>query len=158
MNCQDALRHALAGGPLPAEAQGHVHACHACTQELSDLQSIESRLVEAAEPPELPPGLEDRVLLRLRPRRRLAWTRIPAAAALLLAAALMTAWLTRVPAPHLATASLPSSDLSQGLSFLDDSTAGLLQAYEPVTEKLPDVPAEEMEGVLSPAERGGWNG
>lgn len=158
MNCQDALRHALAGGPLPAEAQEHVRSCPDCKRELSELQSIESRLAEAAPPTGLPSGLEDRVLWRLRPRRRLTWTHMPAAAALLLAAALMTAWLTRVPAPHPAAAALPSLNLSQGLSSLDDSTAGLLQAYEPITEQLPDVPAEEMEGVLSPTERGGWNG
>jgi len=158
MNCQDALRHALAEGLMPAEAQEHVHSCPACTQELVEFRSIESRLAGAAPPPELPEGLEDRVLLRLPPQRRLSWAHMPAAAALLLTAALMTAWLTRVPAPYPATASLPSSTLSQDLSFLDDSTAGLLQAYEPIAEQLPDVPTEEMEGVLSPTERGGWNG
>ena len=143
---------------MPAEAQEHVRFCRACTHELSELRSISSRLAGAGPPPELPADLEDRVLLHLRPRRRSSWGHLPAAAALLVAAALMTAWLTRVPAPHPATAPLPPFTASVDLSFLDDSTVGLLQAYEPIAEQLPDVPTEEMEGVLSPTEQGGWNG
>lgn len=157
MNCQDAQYHTLAGGPLPAEAQAHIRACPGCTQELSALRSIESRLAGAAPPPELPSGLEHRVMARLRPRRLLSWAGVPAAAALLLASALLTAWLYWAPLPHPQTSILPSG-VSAELPPLEDSTASLLQACEPIAAQLPTVQPEEMEGYLAPTEQGGWNG
>ena len=157
MNCQEALHHALAGGPLPAEASEHVRTCPACTRELSELRSMEFCLAGAAPMPELPADFEHRVLARLRPRRRFSWAGGRAAAALLLTSALLTAWLYRAPLLHPATAYAPSG-VSADLPLLEDSTAGLLQACEPIAAQLSDVQPEEVEGYLAPTEQGGWNG
>lgn len=161
MNCHDALRHSFAEGPLPAEAQGHVRACPACAQELSELRSIESRLAGAAPPAWLPPGLERRVLARLRPRGRFAWAGIPAAATLLMASTLLTAWLLTSPAPRPLPAAAQTSQASAGpnaLAMMEDSTANLLQAYEPIVAQMTEIQPEEIQGYLSPTEQGGWNG
>jgi hypothetical protein len=161
MNCQDALRHSLAGAPFPADAQEHVRTCPTCALELSELRSIESRLFGAA-PPALPPmNLERQVLARLRPRRRFAWAGIPAAAALLVGWTLMTAWLLSPSAPDPSLLAPPLQQVSNGpvvLSAADDSTATLLQAYDPLTAQMMDMEPEEIQEVLSPTEQGGWNG
>jgi len=161
MTCQDALRHGLAGGPMPAEAREHLRACPACARELSELRSMESRLAGAAPPALLPVDLEHRVLVRVRPRRRFAWAGIPAAAALLTASTLMTAWLLLSSAPAPSSYSAPPPEVSMGaasLSAAEDTTANLLQAFDPLTAQMVEVEPEEIQEVLSPTEQGGWHG
>jgi hypothetical protein len=146
---------------MPAEAQEHVRACTACAQELSELRSIETRLAGAAPSGLLPSGLERRVLARLRPRPRFAWAGIPAAAALLMASTLLTAWLLTSSAPRPLPEAAQASQAWTGptaLSEVEDSTANLLQAYEPVISQMTEVEPEEIQGYLSPTEQGGWNG
>ena len=162
MICQDALRHGLAGGPMPIEAREHLRACHACARELSELRSMEFRLAGAAPPSTLlPPDIEHRILARVRPRRRFAWAGIPAAAALLMASMLMTAWLLTSSAPAPSSSSIPlprAPSNAAALSAAEDSTANLLQAYDPLAAQMADVEPEEIQEVLSPTEQGGWNG
>jgi len=161
MTCQDALRHGLAGGPMPAEAREHVRACPACARELSALRAVESRLAGAAPPALLPVGLERRVLARVRRRRRFDWAAIPAAAALLTASALLTAWLLLSSAPPSSSppAAWPQISAEESaLPAVEDTTANLLQAYDSLNAPMGDVEPEEIQEVLSPTEQGGWNG
>jgi hypothetical protein len=98
----------------------------------------------------------------VRPRRRFAAAVIPTAAALLVAATLTTAWLLNPSAPAPSSYTAPPLEVSMGaaasLSAAEDSTASLLQAYDPLSAKVMDVEPEEIQEVLSPTEPGGWNG
>ncbi len=146
---------------MPAEAREHVRTCPACARELSALRAMESRLAGAAPPALLPVDLERRVLARVRPRRQFGWAGIPAAAALLTASALMTAWLllSSPPPPCSPSAPWPQVPTDQSaLPAVEDTTANLLQAYDPLTAQMGDVEPEEIQEVLSPTEQGGWNG
>jgi hypothetical protein len=163
MTCQDALRHSLTDGPgpMPVEAREHVRACSACARELSELRSMEFRVAGAAPPALLPLDLEHRVMARARRRRRFDGVGIPAAAALLVAATLVTAWLLSPSAPTTNSPSAPSSGVSYVAATLpaeEDSTASLLQAYDPLSLQMMDVEPAEIQEVLSPTEQGGWNG
>ena len=146
---------------MPAEAREHVRACPACARDLSDLRAMESRLAGAAPPALLPVDLEPRVLACMRPRRQSGWAGIPAAAALLTASALMAAWLLLSSAPPHGFPSAPWPQVhtdGSALPAVDDTTANLLQIYEPLTIQMGGVEAEEIREVLSPTEQGGWNG
>jgi hypothetical protein len=115
----------------------------------------------ATPPAWLPPDFENRIMARVRPRRRFAAAFIPAAAALLVAATLTTAWLLNpsAPAPNSYSAPPPEGSMgAAGLSAAEDSTASLLQAYDPLSAKAMEVEPEEIQEVLSPTEPGGWNG
>jgi hypothetical protein len=74
---------------------------------------------------------------------------------------LMTAWLltSSAPAPNSSSVPLPQpSSNAAALYAAEDSTANLLQAYDPLAAQMTDVEPEEIQAVLSPTDQGGWNG
>jgi hypothetical protein len=95
MDCLE-FRRRLGSEPhvADAEAQAHLASCAACAAVAADAQAFEARLANALAVA-LPDGLADRILAaqradvaepaRARPRRRLGWIALAAAASLLLA-------------------------------------------------------------------------
>jgi anti-sigma factor RsiW len=157
MTCDDTLAYALSVGPLPSEALDHLRSCRRCASELEELRRVEASLARAAPDAGPTARLEAQVAARVGRSRRYGRAWLSAAAALLLAAALAVTWVGRGPT----TAPLPAA-VSQGSEAFspeeEDSTAGLLQAYEPLAEELPQVQAEDLSSYLVPTDQGGWNG
>lgn len=161
MTHDEALVFQLAGGAMPVEAVIHMRQCSQCRVELAALRSLEESLSVAAPTLAVPGGLEDEVLARVGRSPRTGWAVGSAVAALLLVAGLWTAMLAsgfRSPSPG----TPPSSVHTQ--AFLDspaepDTTAALLEAYEPVmSASLGQVGPEAVQSLLSPPEDGGSNG
>lgn len=161
MTHDEALELQLAGGPLPAEAALHLQQCPVCRSELVTLRSMEERLRAAAPSPHIPAGMEGRVLARLVRPRRSGWAAGSAAAALLLAAGLWAALLApgfRSPSPVTFSPSAPPQAVVE-FPAPPDTTAALLEAYEPVmSASQGQVSPEAIQSLLSPSEDGGSNG
>ena len=156
MTHEEALRDTLAGGLAPAGAGQHIASCAACRLELESLLATEDRLRSCA-PPALPSHrLESRVLSRSLPPRHAGWAKVSAAAVLLVAAALSVAWLGRGGTPATVATSASSPPIVT-LPY-DDSTAGLLGAYEPLAAALPQLGMEDLSPYLNPPDPVGWNG
>lgn len=157
MTCDDALTHALARGPRPAEVEEHLRCCERCASELDALRRLEASLASAAPHHAATASLETAVLSRVVRPRQMGRAWLSAAAALLLAFALATAWFGRSMRPEVPAAAPALSDAAVGV-LEEDSTAALLQAYEPYAADLPQVQPEEVSGYLAPTDQGGWNG
>lgn len=161
MTHDEALEFLLAGGPVPVEAAVHMRHCSQCRTELAALRSVEESLSAAAPPPVLPAGLEEKVLARIGRPPRTGWAVGSAAAALFLVAGLWAALLAprfRSPSPD---TSSPSVHPRAALEFPaePDTTAALLEAYEPViATSQSQVSPEAIRSLLSPSENGGSNG
>jgi hypothetical protein len=157
MTCDDVLTYALAPGPRPAEVEGHLRRCGRCSSELEALRRLEGTLGTAAPPLSGSASMEAAVVSRVIRPRQMGRVWLSAAAALLVAFALATAWFGHsvrpeapAPSPALSAAAFHTAD--------EDSTAGLLQAYELYAADLPQVQADDLSGYLSPTDQGGWNG
>lgn len=156
MTHDEALRHGVAGGPLPQEAQAHLNACPDCAAELEALRAVERRLSRSAPRVQEVDLLAGRVLARVRRSRPRGWA-MPSAAALALAVGLWAAWLSR---PGEKLPSTPPAELASASAVLDisggaDTTADLLGAYETEAASLGTVPPEALKGILSATEDGG---
>jgi hypothetical protein len=157
MTCDDALIYALAPGPRPAEVEEHLRRCGRCASELEALRRLEGTLCASAPPLVGTTALEAAVVSRVVRPRQMGRAWLSAAAVLLVAFALATGWLSRTARPE-ATAPSPALPPAAFHPADEDSTAGLLQAYEPYAADLPQVQPDELSGYLSPADQGGWNG
>jgi hypothetical protein len=169
-----ALQAALSGGPILAELAQHVEECPECRMELAELRALEGELRQSAPRVRFERSWKGRMASRdsigALPVR--TWTSL--AASLILAAALLSTWLSMSPvAPGGSTpagnsaalvlsanttplqASIPS--LMWGGSY-EDSTAALLEMVEPLAQEMPKTPPEAITNYLSPSESGGWNG
>jgi hypothetical protein len=161
MTHDEALRFQLCGGPQPTEAIAHLASCKACQQEIEALERLVTGLTAAAPPPLAGlDGMGNRVVSLLAPPRRSGWA-FPSAAALLLTAGLGASWLfqsqtARVPASPASLAAL-STPLSIA-PLEEDTTAGLLQAYEPLAVAVGQISPEALKTYVSEMESGGWNG
>lgn len=179
MNHEEALKAAMAGGPLPVEARAHMSSCPTCAAELAALKSTEAALGAARPAAEGDPAWESRLIREIsfaRGFRRASrstsarWLRI--AASLLLAAALLTAWRGLRPdtngqivagAAGVATSAqtrpaLPDQTAPLWTDMGEDSTASLLQATESFTQKIQKEQGVEGAEGLDVLESGGWNG
>lgn len=157
MTCDDVLTYALSPGPRPAEVEDHLRSCGRCASELEALRRLEGSLASAAPHHAATASLETAVLSRVVRPRQMGRAWLSAAAALLLAFALATAWFGRSMRPAAPTAVAPLAAPASGV-LEEDSTAALLQAYEPYAADLPQVQPEEVSGYLAPTDQGGWNG
>lgn len=170
-----ALQAALAGGPILAELARHIEECPECRKELADLQALEGELRHAAPRVPFRPAWPGRLVSRSAPAAPplRAWTSW--AASVLLAAALLSTWLSlgpgspgrQNPLPGNTTALAQSAETSPQLASLpslmwdgnyEDSTAALLDMVEPLAEEMPKTPPEAITNYLSPSDTGGWNG
>jgi len=160
MTCDDALILALAPGPRPVEVEDHLHRCGRCAVELDALRRLEGTLGAAAPPLLDETRMESVVVSRvIRPRQMgRAW--LSAAAALLVAFTLATAWVGHSARPEAATApTAPPALAAEALHAAEeDSTASLLQAYESYAADPSQVQPDDLSGYLSPTDQGGWNG
>jgi hypothetical protein len=157
MTCDDALTLALAPGPRPAEVEDHLRRCGRCASELEALRRLEGTLGTAAPTLLNTESMEATVVSRLVRPRQMGRAWLSAAAVLLVAFALATGWLSRSARPE-APAPPPALPAAAFHLVEEDSTAGLLQAYEPYVADLPQVQPDDLSGYLSPADQGGWNG
>lgn len=163
MTHDETLEFLLAGGPLPVEAAVHMRQCSRCRADLAALRSVEESLSAAAPAPVLPAGLEEKVLARVGRPPRTGWAVGSAAAALFLVAGLWAALLAprfRSPSPDTSSPSVhPRTALQFQFPAEPDTTAALLEAYEPVmAASQSQVSPEAIRSLLSPSENGGSNG
>ena len=157
MTCDDALILALAPGPRPVEVEDHLRLCGRCAAELDALRRLEGTLGVAAPPLVDETSMESAVVSRVVRPRQMGRAWLSAAAALLVAFTLATAWVGRSVRPEAPTPPpVPPAAVFHAVE--EDSTASLLQAYESYAADPSQLQPDDLSGYLSPTDQGGWNG
>ena len=173
------LKHALSGGPMPAECRTHLDGCESCRKEIEALRKIEADLRDAAPVfnnektwtdglAETIPGSADpdRATLLHGPSR---WFRAAALGAMAAGFVAVMALLTGGPAAPSHAAYLAangtssvSNEAERESSYLFDSetaytTADLLSKAETMAAGY-DARGDEINELVDTVNGGNWNG